>query len=240
MSAVAFADNGDYDNGYDYENDYNGYEYENGYNGYEDENGYQDIEPISEEIETTAFVIPVPERVVVSAWQIELDGELVEGAQPYNIDGHNYFMLRDVAMMMNGTGSQFSVEFDAAANRVLVVTGEAYEPIGGELEAHEDRSATTVPSAQALYVDGERVDVLVYNIGGNNFFQIRGLADLLGFEVVSYDAEERIFVVETAPIVDENGDEEDEDEDADDEDDEDEDADDEDDEEDDEDEEDEA
>ena len=193
MSAVAFAD----ENGYEY----NGYEYDNDYDAAEavEEEAYEPAE------EVAAFVIPEPGHVQISVQNLMIDGEAVD-VQAYNIDGYNYFRLRDIAALLNGTGSQFNVGF--VAPNMIVTTGEAYEQIDGDLVAGEDLSATTVPSPQVLYVDGERVDILVYNIGGNNFFQLRGLGALVGFEV-DFDAATNTILVTTAEV--EEADEEDED-----------------------------
>ena len=149
----------------------------------------------------SAFVIPEPENVQVSNQALSIDGELVEAAA-YNIDGSNYFKLRDLAALMTGTGSQFNVDYDAP--NMIVTAGEAYTPIDGDLVTGEDKSDTCVPSKQVLLVNGEQVDILVYNIGGNNYFQLRGLGELVGFKV-DYDEETRTMVVETADADDEEG-----------------------------------
>jgi len=164
------------------------------------------------EEEASDFEIPVPGRVVLSVWKLMLDGEDVD-VQPYNIDGANYFKLRDLAALMSGTGSQFNVVYEAP--NMLVTTGEEYETIGGELVKGDDKSASCVPSSQVLLVDGERVDILVYNIGGNNYFQLRGLGELIGFSV-DFTASTYTMIVETEGYEPAEGpDEEDEDEDED-------------------------
>ncbi|NLG26251.1 MAG: hypothetical protein GX558_12905 [Clostridiales bacterium] len=151
-------------------------------------------EPVEEE---PAFVIPVPAKVVVSNQALTVDGQAVD-VQAYNIDGANYFKLRDLAALLTGSGSQFNVGYEAP--NVIVTTGEAYEAIEGDLVKGEDKSASTVPSAQVLKVNGEQVDVLVYNIGGNNYFQLRNLGELLGF-AVDYDEATRTISVESAGYV---------------------------------------
>ena len=148
---------------------------------------------VDEEEAGDAFVIPVPDKVVLSTQKLMVDGEVVD-VQPYNIDNANYFKLRDLAALLTGTESQFNVTYEAP--NMIVTTGEEYEPIDGDLTIGEDNSATCVPSKQVLLVDGEQVDILVYNIGGNNYFQLRGLGDLIGFSV-DYDDASRTMIVET-------------------------------------------
>ena len=149
---------------------------------------------------------PKPGAVVVSPQILMVDG-VVKNAQKYNIDGANYFKLRDLAYLLNGTGSQFGVGWDGATGTVTITTGEAYTPVGGELETGADMSASTVPSAQTIKINGEtRSDLYVYNIGGANFFKLRDLGTALGFEV-DYDATKNAATVTTkgsAPVAQDN------------------------------------
>ena len=47
-----------------------------------------------------------------SSDKVSVNGKLVS-PQVYNIDGYNYFKLRDVAQVMNGTPATFQVGWDA-------------------------------------------------------------------------------------------------------------------------------
>lgn len=94
----------------------------------------------------------------------------------YKIDGSNYFKLRDVAALLNGTGKQFSVGYDNATASVTVTTGEAYTSVGGELSgAATGGSATATVSTDAIYINGIRAFVTVYKINGSNYFKLRDL-----------------------------------------------------------------
>ncbi len=112
----------------------------------------------------------------------------------YNIDGSNYFKLRDVACLLNGTGSQFSVEYDAASHGIVCNTGKAYVPVGGEAQPGADKSETAAVSTHSLTVDGKSVQLSAFNIGGNNFFKLRELGEALNFDV-DYDAATRTMLI---------------------------------------------
>ncbi len=125
--------------------------------------------------------------VMMTEQNLTVNGE-TRLAEIYNIDGANYVKLRDMAALLSGTGSQFSVRYDEESNTVSVKTGEAYEKRMGDLTIGEDKSATAVRDAQSIQIDGRSVTGLnAYNLGGNNFFQLRELGGKLGFDV-GFDA----------------------------------------------------
>ena len=52
----------------------------------------------------------------------------------YNIDGYNYFKLRDVAAALNGTEANFEVGFDAKTKSIALKNKTAYTSTGNELK----------------------------------------------------------------------------------------------------------
>lgn len=52
----------------------------------------------------------------------------------YNIDGYNYFKLRDVLKGLNATGDKYNVRYHAADKLVEILPGAAYEMGPGEAE----------------------------------------------------------------------------------------------------------
>lgn len=139
------------------------------------------------------------DTVVLSDWSLMVDGRVLN-CEKYNINGSNYFKLRDLAYALNGSRSQFAVEFDRDLDAVRIHTGEHYTPTGGELAfAGEDKSATAVPSSQSVLIDGTLAEgISVYNIGGNNYFKLRDLSGHLGFGV-DYSAVSSLAIVNTMP-----------------------------------------
>ncbi len=127
-------------------------------------------------------------EVVRSPQKLTVDGKNV-ACEKYNIDGYNYFKLRDLACLLSGTESQFSVSYDDARRAVTVFTGQPYEKQPGDLEPGEDMSSSAAPSTQTILIDGVACSGLdAYNIGGNNYFRLRSIGPVLGFDV-GYDAQ---------------------------------------------------
>lgn len=136
---------------------------------------------------SAADVTPSPQKLSVDGTDADCD--------KYNIDGSNYFKLRDLAYLLSKSDSRFSVAFDAESNAVTVVPGGDYVPVGGELERGKDLSKTAVASKQSILINGEAVEgISVYNIGGNNYFKLRDLGSALGF-TVAFDADANTAVV---------------------------------------------
>ena len=132
-----------------------------------------------------------------STQTLSVDGAVID-CDKYNIDGNNYFKLRDLAYVLNGTGSQFDVGYNAEKKLISITTNHAYtEPNDTELVVGEDLSLTAKISPQTIMIDGAvRNDLTAYNIGGSNYFKLRELGDALGFDV-GYDTATRTMRVES-------------------------------------------
>ena len=139
--------------------------------------------------------------IVLSTQKLRVNGKTVD-CERYNIDGSNYFKLRDLAYALNGTGSQFSVSWDGDNKCVSLVSGEAYAPIGGELDpATSDKSAAGAPSGDKLIINGEDYSSLsAFKFEGANFYKLKELGDALGFNV-AYDTDSRTMIVVTKAAV---------------------------------------
>ncbi|MBQ1434330.1 MAG: hypothetical protein IIZ19_00310 [Clostridia bacterium] len=135
---------------------------------------------------TIGFGAQAADAVVPTRQGLTVNGRAVQ-TQAYNINGNNYFKLRDVAAMMGGTESRFDVGYDEASHTVTVTKGTSYKTDTSENTAGEDLSATCVKSSQTVTIDGRRADMTAYNIGGSNYFKLRDLGMMLGF-YVDYDA----------------------------------------------------
>lgn len=120
-------------------------------------------------------IVKSPQKVNIN--NIQKDFEV------YNIDGNNFFKLRDIAYVLNGTTSQFSVEYNETSRLIEINTGKSYSSNGSEMKTGVDNSNSAVKSSQKLTINGTEKELLAYNIAGNNFFKLRDLGTALNFEV---------------------------------------------------------
>ena len=109
--------------------------------------------------------------------------------------GDNYFKIRDLAAMLNGTEKQFAVGYDGS---VQVTTGQAYEAVGGELAGAAEGNFVAEPTNDAIYINGVKADLTAYKIEGNNFFRLRDLGKALDF-YVGWTAERGVFIETDKP-----------------------------------------
>ena len=126
---------------------------------------------------------------------ITLDG-VVQNADAYTIGGNNYFKLRDVAAILSGTDKAFDVGFDTAKSELYIYTGRDYKASGSELSGRgTETKRATRNFALTVFLDGKYVFPTAYNIGGNNYFHIRDMAELLDF-YISYDAATKTVTID--------------------------------------------
>ena len=144
-------------------------------------------------LEAWAWVKSIVPDVVVTNQKLTVNGE-AKKVEVYNINGNNYFKLRDIAYLLAGSEAEFGVEFDNSKKEVYIDTVGEYEAVGSELNEGTDKSDTCVITAFDIYVDGKLVDVVVYNIGGNNYFKLRDLGKAIGFGVDYDDATRTVLI----------------------------------------------
>lgn len=122
------------------------------------------------------------ENIVISPQKVMVDG-IQKDFEVYNIDGNNFFKLRDIAYVLNKTNSQFSVDYNSETHMIETKKNNAYVAVGGEMNVGTDKSNTAVKSSQKLVVDKLEKELVAYNIGGNNFFKLRDLGAQFDFGV---------------------------------------------------------
>lgn len=134
-------------------------------------------------------VVPTTSKLIVDNTEVNVSA--------YNIDGNNYFKLRDIAYVLNGTPSQFSVGYNSVLNSVILNSKQPYTAIGGEVEQGEQKMDDISESKQKVLKDGSEVEMQAYNIDGNNYYKLRDLGTKLNFGV-DYDATTNSVIVQSA------------------------------------------
>ncbi|HHV78519.1 MAG TPA: hypothetical protein GXX40_02700 [Firmicutes bacterium] len=133
---------------------------------------------------------PTSSAVMVNGKQISFEA--------YNIQGYNYFKLRDVAMALAGTNKRFEVNYDSRTNSVTIVSNRNYTAVGGELKTGNAQGPKLAKATESkVYVNGQEVKFVAYNVDGYNYFKLRDLAKVLNFAVI-WDGENNAIRIDTS------------------------------------------
>ena len=126
---------------------------------------------------------------------IDVDGTSVD-IEGYNINGNNYFKLRDIAQALSGTDKQFQVMYYAEEDKVIMAKGEPYEPDGTETYVPEDPETQTIlKTISAVYCEGQQLELDAYNVNGYNFVKLRDAAQIMDFALMYYDDTKNVSFV---------------------------------------------
>lgn len=157
--------------------------------------------------------VPIPElptlakEAIPTSATVLVDGEEV-AFDAYEIEGNNYFKLRDIATVLSGTEAEFNVGYD---EKIMLVMGQAYDAVGGELAAGDGITKSVFASTDYVTLfevtvneagEESKTEYYVnpqpagYNIEFNNYYQLRGLGSLLGFNV-TWDEETQTILIDS-------------------------------------------
>ena len=115
--------------------------------------------------------------------KITVDGKPAS-FRAYNIGGYNYFMLRDLAHIFNGTMAQFEVLWDQSKQGINLKTNTPYTGKGEGFDMKTPHVAEKGYKSRAtIYKNGKESVMLAYTIKGNTYFKLRDLGDEMGFGV---------------------------------------------------------
>lgn len=102
-------------------------------------------------------------------------------------NGFNYYRLRDLAYILKDTRAQFEVGYDREKKMIVIETKTEYT--GDKIDPAklvENLSVVDIP----ISIDKNLTHLEVVNVGGYNYFRLRDLGTLVGFEV-NYNPENK-------------------------------------------------
>ncbi len=138
---------------------------------------------------TTANASPTTSKIYVDGKEVAFDA--------YNINGNNYFKLRNVAYTVTGSEKQFNVTWNGANGCIDLISHAAYAANGSELKLGDGLAKKATVTTSPIMKDGVLVQNLAgYNINGNNFFKLRDLGQSFDF-CVAWDDNLKSITIDT-------------------------------------------
>ncbi|MDT3700332.1 MAG: stalk domain-containing protein [Thermincola sp.] len=136
--------------------------------------------------------LPTNSKILVNGKSISFEA--------YNINGNNYFKLRDLAMAVNGTEKQFEVGWDGTKNAISLTTNKVYTSAGGELSVSANpTSKEAKPTTSKIFLNGQEVSLTAYNINGYNYFKLRDVGKAINFGV-TWDGRTNTIGIDTSAV----------------------------------------
>jgi len=126
-----------------------------------------------------------------------LDGKTVP-LSAYLINDSHYFKLRDIAYLLSGTGMQFQVTWSRVDNTINLTSGVPYTADGSEMKLPFEGARPFMPTPSTVYYNGVEYEFEAYMIDNYNYFKLRELGNLIGFEV-DWVGETRTVIINTSP-----------------------------------------
>lgn len=124
---------------------------------------------------------------VPSAAVFTVDGKPT-AFEAFTIADNNYVKLRDFAAALQDTDKLFGVHYDAGRDAVSMLTGQAYERIGRELQGAANVAALQMrASKQPVLIDNSPTNMSAYSVHNVNYLKLRDLAEALNVQV-SWDS----------------------------------------------------
>ena len=138
----------------------------------------------------TVYIAPTDSAIFVNGENVAL--------RAYLIGGNNFFKLRDLAMVLNGTESQFDVRWDAGTGEISVYSNTPYTPVGGELTTGPGVvTAARCNNDLIISKDGSPVAITAYLIDDSNFVKLRDVMRLLDVGVI-WDEDAGAVLIDTS------------------------------------------
>ncbi len=152
----------------------------------------------------TVFASGTELSAVKTTSSILLDNE-EKNITAYLVNNNNYFKLRDVAYILNGTDKQFSVNWNEKNNVISIETNQPYVAVSSETEVSNSLpQCNATPTPSNIYINGKKIEFTSYLINDNNYFKLRDLGEILDFGVDWHETQNTVLISSTSGYYDLN------------------------------------
>lgn len=141
----------------------------------------KDVKEVKEEVKKEVKEVKTVD-VKATTQKVKLDGKDVV-IYGYNIDGYNYFKLRDLAAVLKDSKAKFGVEYKDAL--VTLTKGADYKVAETDQKEVKAMSKGMLTNDKVMVGD-KALTATAYKVDDSNYYKLRDLGKELGFGV-GYD-----------------------------------------------------
>ncbi len=138
---------------------------------------------------TTTLATQTASKVYINDKEVSFDS--------YNIEGSNYFKLRDLTYTLRRSEKQFDVSWDKEANAINLLLNQAYTVTSGEMTKGDGTDKNAKATTSQTLIHGKAVQLTCYNISDSNYFKLRDIGKELNF-AVDYDSTKNAIMIDTS------------------------------------------
>ncbi len=115
----------------------------------------------------------------------------------YNIENSNYLNIYEFAATLKDSDRKFDIECLNDRNAINIVTEKECTSMVAEDKSLMDKSLKSAYlSKPDIYLDGNKVDITVYNINNDNYFKLRDIAEHMNFNI-SWESTKDSIIIDT-------------------------------------------
>ena len=138
----------------------------------------KDVKEVKEEVKKEVKEVKTVD-VKATTQKVKLDGKDVV-IYGYNIDGYNYFKLRDLAAVLKDSKAKFGVEYKDAL--VTLTKGADYKVAESDQKEVKAMSKGMLTNDKVMVGD-KALTATAYKVDDSNYYKLRDLGEALGFGV---------------------------------------------------------
>ena len=98
---------------------------------------------------------------------------------------------------ITGTKKQFQISWDSQKGAISIISKKPYTPVGTELKKGSGVVKSPVLNNTKIYKDDVELDFISYTIDGNNYFNLRDLAQLSDI-IITWDGATSTIGIDTS------------------------------------------
>ena len=113
----------------------------------------------------------------------------------FEINGQQYFRIRDIAYALIGTRKQFNVAWDADTRTVTITSGLPYSSVTlSEIHESPPDDKTAIKISHKYLADGKTVHIVTYNIDDESYVRLTDIGNALNFYTLWNESTGKYFV----------------------------------------------